>query len=125
MDGAPVEYDPLLLPDIGPALDRLRRAVNEGEIIAVYGDFDVDGVTASAILIEGLRGLGGQVMPYLPDRFSEGYGVNIAAIDKLHGQGVTLIVTADCGTSSVAEVAHALKLGIDTIILDHHTIPTE
>src|SRR5207247_6241097 len=83
MDGAPVEYDPLLLPDIGPALDRLRRAVNEGEIIAVYGDFDVDGVTASAILIEGLRGLGGQVMPYLPDRFSEGYGVNIAAIDKL------------------------------------------
>ncbi|TMB68502.1 MAG: single-stranded-DNA-specific exonuclease RecJ [Chloroflexi bacterium] len=125
MDGVPVEHDPLLLPDIGPALDRLRRAVNEGEIIAVYGDFDVDGVTASTILIEGLRDLGGQVVPYLPDRFSEGYGVNIAAIDSLHAQGVTLIVTADCGTSSIPEVAHARKLGIDTIILDHHTIPPE
>ncbi len=125
MDGTPVEYDPLLLPDIEPALDRLRRAMDEGELIAVYGDFDVDGVTASTILIEGLRGLDGRVEPYLPDRFSEGYGVNIAAIDKLHAQGVTLIVTADCGTSSVAEVAHARKLDIDTIILDHHTIPPE
>jgi single-stranded-DNA-specific exonuclease len=125
MDGAHVEYDPLLLPDIEPALDRLRRAINDGELIAVYGDFDVDGVTASTILIEGLRGLGGRVEPYLPDRFSEGYGVNVAAIDKLNALGVTLIVTADCGTSSVAEVAHARKLGIDTIILDHHTIPPE
>jgi len=125
MDGAPVEYDPLLLPDIEPALGRLRRAVNEGELIAVYGDFDVDGITASTILIEGLRGLGGRVEPYLPDRFSEGYGVNVAAVDKLHALGVTLIVTADCGTSSVAEIAHARKLGIDTIILDHHTIPPE
>src|SRR5207244_2825657 len=106
-------------------LDGLRRAMDEGELTAVYGDFDVDGVTASTILIEGLRGLDGRVEPYLPDRFSEGYGVNIAAIDKLHAQGVSLIVTADCGTSSVAEIEHARKLGIDTIILDHHTIPRE
>jgi single-stranded-DNA-specific exonuclease len=125
MDGAPVEYDPMLLPDIEAALARLRRAIGEGELIAVYGDFDVDGVTASTILVEGLRGLGGRVVPYLPDRFSEGYGVNIEAIDTLHSQGVSLIVTADCGTSSVAEVAHAAKLGVDTIILDHHTIPPE
>jgi len=125
MDGAPVEYDPMLLPDIELALERLRRAINEGELIAIYGDFDVDGITASTILIEGLRGLGGRVEPYLPDRFSEGYGVNIAAIDTLHALGVTLIVTADCGTSSVPEIAHARKLGIDTIILDHHTIPPE
>ena len=111
MDGATVEYDPMLLPDIEPALARLRRAIGEGELIAVYGDFDVDGVTASTILVEGLRGLGGRVVPYLPDRFSEGYGVNIEAIDTLHGQGVSLIVTADCGTSSVDEVAHARKLG--------------
>jgi single-stranded-DNA-specific exonuclease len=124
MDGA-VEYDPLLLPDIEPALFRLRRAIEEGELVAVYGDFDVDGVTASTILVEGLRELGGRVTPYLPDRFSEGYGVNIDAIDALHGQSVSLIVTADCGTSSVAEVAHARKLGVDTIILDHHTIPPE
>ena len=125
MDGAAVEYDPMLLPDIEPALARLRRAIGEGEMIAIYGDFDVDGVTASTILVEGLRELGGRVTPYLPDRFSEGYGVNIEAIDTLHSQGVSLIVTADCGTSSVAEVAHARKLGVDTIILDHHTIPPE
>jgi len=125
MDGAPVEYDPLLLPDIKPALNRLRRALDAGELIAVYGDFDVDGVTASVILMEGLRGLGARVVSYLPDRFTEGYGVNVPAIDKLYADGVTLIVTADCGTGSVAEVAHARKLGIDTIILDHHTIPPE
>jgi single-stranded-DNA-specific exonuclease len=125
MGGAPVEYDPLLLPDIDPALARLRRAIGEGELIAVYGDFDVDGITASVILIEGLQGLGGKVVPYLPDRFSEGYGVNIEAIDALHEQGVRLILTADCGTSSVAEIDHARKLGLDTIVLDHHTIPPE
>jgi len=125
MDATPVDYDPLLLPDIEPALSRLRRAISEGELVAVYGDFDVDGVTASGILIEGLRGLGGRVISYLPDRFSEGYGVNVTAIDTLHGQGVSLIVTADCGTSSVPEVAHARKLGIDTIVLDHHTIPPQ
>jgi single-stranded-DNA-specific exonuclease len=125
MDGAAVEYDPMLLPDIEPALVRLRRAIGEGEMIAVYGDFDVDGVTASTILVEGLRGLGGCVMSYLPDRFSEGYGVNIEAIDSLHQDGVSLMVTADCGTSSVAEIAHARKLNIDAIVLDHHTIPPE
>jgi len=125
MGGAHVEYDPMLLPDIEPALARLRRAIAEGELIAVYGDFDVDGVTASAILIEGLRGVGGQVQAYLPDRFSEGYGLNIAAIDKLHAQGVALILTADCGTSSVREIDHARKLSIDTIVLDHHTIPPQ
>src|SRR6266540_16672 len=125
MDGAPVDYDPLLLPDIEPALSRLRTAISEGELIAVYGDFDVDGVTASVILIEGLRELGGRVFSYLPDRFSEGYGLNTGAIDALHAQAVTLIVTADCGTSSVGEIDHAGKLGIDTIVLDHHTIPPE
>lgn len=125
MDGAPVGYDPLLLPDIEPALARLRRALAEGEFIAVYGDFDVDGVTASVILIEGLRELGGRVIPYLPDRFSEGYGLNTGAIDTLHAQSVSLIVTADCGTSSVREIEHARKLGIDAIILDHHTIPPD
>ncbi len=125
MEDTLVDYDPLLLPDIEPTLGRLRRAISEGELIAVYGDFDVDGITASTILIEGLRALGGRVMPYLPDRFSEGYGLNTGAIDTLRSQGVTLIVTADCGTSSVHEIDHARKLGIDTIVLDHHTIPPE
>ncbi len=123
--GSPVQYDPLLLPDIEPALRRLRRAVLEGELIAVYGDFDVDGVTASAILSEGLRDLGGSVATYIPDRFGEGYGVNVPAIDSLAAKGATLIVTADCGTSSIAEAEHARKLGIDVIIVDHHTVPPQ
>ncbi|MCH7952577.1 MAG: DHH family phosphoesterase, partial [Chloroflexi bacterium] len=116
-------YDALLLPDIEPALDRIVRAIEAGELIAVYGDFDVDGVTASAILIEALGDAGAKVIPYIPDRFSEGYGVNIAAIETLHKKGATLIITVDCGTSSVDEIKRARALGIDTIVLDHHTVP--
>jgi single-stranded-DNA-specific exonuclease len=126
LDGGSFDYDPLLLPDAEVALARLERAVRGAETIAVYGDFDVDGVTASAILIEGLRGLGGTVVPYIPDRFEEGYGLNTAAIDVLAsvpGGGARLIVTADCGTSSVREIDHARSLGLDTIVLDHHTVP--
>src|SRR3990172_10476782 len=123
VENAPPEYDPLLMPDAEVALARFRQAIDEPELIAVYGDFDVDGVTASAILAEALRELGAVVVPYIPDRFTEGYGVNNAAIDSLAGQGVSLIVTADCGTSSVDEVARARSLGIDTIVVDHHTIP--
>jgi single-stranded-DNA-specific exonuclease len=132
LDATPVVHDPSLLPDITPALDRLGRAVREGERVAVYGDFDVDGVTASAILIEGLRGLydetdhrSERVTAYIPDRFSEGYGVNTAAIDSLAKEGVTLIITADCGTSSVVEVEHATRSCIDVIVVDHHTVPPE
>lgn len=117
--------DPLLLPDAEPALERIQLAIHNDELIAVYGDFDVDGVTASAILIEGLRGLGARVEPYLPDRFAEGYGVNNAAIDTLAQQGASLIITADCGTSSIDEIAHATSLGVDTIIADHHTVPPQ
>ena len=125
MEGPPVEHDPLLLPDIEPALGRLRQAVTDGERIAVYGDFDVDGVTASALLVEGLSDLGGDAFAYIPDRFSEGYGLNCAALDRLRGDGAGLVVTADCGTSSVAEVAHARGLGMDVIIVDHHSVPPE
>jgi single-stranded-DNA-specific exonuclease len=125
MSAADVEYDPLLLPDAGAAVVRLGHAISAGERIAVYGDFDVDGVTSSAILIDGLRALGGDAVSYIPDRFTEGYGVNIAAIDRLHAQGVRLIVTADCGTGSLAEIAHAKELGIATIVVDHHTVPPQ
>jgi len=118
-------HDALLLPDIEPALDRIVRAIEAGELIAVYGDFDVDGVTAAAILIEALGEAGAKVVPYIPDRFSEGYGVNSAAIESLHQQGATLVITADCGTSSVAEIEGARSLGVDTIVLDHHTVPPE
>ncbi len=118
-------HDALLLPDIEPALDRIVRAVEGGELIAVYGDFDVDGVTAAAILIEALGEAGAKVIPYIPDRFSEGYGVNSAAIASLHEEGATLIITVDCGTSSVEEIEGARSLGVDTIVLDHHTVPPE
>jgi single-stranded-DNA-specific exonuclease len=125
MDGQGVSYDPLLLPDMEAAVYRLRQAIQRGELIAVYGDFDVDGLTASAILIEGLRTLGGRVISYTPDRFTEGYGVHAAAIDALYSEGVTLVVTADCGTSSVREAQQARRLGIDMIVLDHHSVPPE
>jgi single-stranded-DNA-specific exonuclease len=113
------------LPDIDIAIDRLVRAVRSGEHVAVYGDFDVDGVTSAAQLCEALSALGAAPTPYIPDRFSEGYGLNTAAIEGLHRDGATLLVTADCGTSSIAEVARARALGMDVIILDHHTVPPE
>ena len=125
MEGPPAEYDPMLLPDIEVALSRLEEALRSGERIAVYGDFDVDGVTASALLVEGLSALGGDAFAYIPDRFSEGYGLNCGALDRLRNDGATLLVTADCGTSSIAEVAHARELGMDVLILDHHSVPPE
>src|SRR3990172_4627143 len=124
-EGPPAEYDPLLLPDIEPALSRLREAARSGERVAVNGEFDVDGVTASAVLVEGLGALGADAFAYIPDRFTEGYGVNSGALDRLRAEGAGLVVTADCGTSSIAEVAHARGLGMDVVILDHHSVPLE
>ncbi len=123
MDSHRPDYDPMLLPDAELALERLRAAIRDGETVAVFGDFDVDGVTATAILAEGLGELGARVITYIPDRFSEGYGVNNGALDTLHSRGASLVVTADCGTSSIEEIEHARTLGMDTIVVDHHTVP--
>jgi single-stranded-DNA-specific exonuclease len=123
LDARDPGFDPMLLPDIGIALDRLQGAIATGELIAVYGDFDVDGVTASAILIEALSELGARVVSYLPDRFTEGYGVNETAIELLAARGVSLIITVDCGTTSVDEIALARRLSVDVIVLDHHIVP--
>jgi single-stranded-DNA-specific exonuclease len=117
------DHDPLLLPGMATAVQRVADAIREGELIALYGDFDVDGVTSIAILHEGLGALGARTMPYIPDRFTEGYGLNLGAIRTLAAAGATLLVTADCGISSVAEVAYANELGLDVIILDHHAVP--
>lgn len=119
------QHDPLLLPGMHEAIARTRQAIDAGELIGLFGDFDVDGVTSVAVLSLGLGPLGANTVHYIPERFSEGYGLNTGAIDTLHRQGVTLLITADCGISSVAEVAHANRLGIDVIILDHHTVPDE
>jgi len=117
--------DALLLPDIAPALDRIVRAIEAGELIAIYGDFDVDGVTAAAILIEAFGEAGAKVIPYIPDRFSEGYGLNREALSELRGRGVDLVITADCGITSIAEVDFANEIGLDVVIVDHHSVPAE
>ena len=115
--------DPALMPNLDVAVERLERACAEGETVAVFGDFDVDGLTATTILTEALDDLGARALPYIPDRFSEGYGPNPEAVRRLHAQGASVFVTADCGTSAVAEVDLANELGMDVIVIDHHTVP--
>jgi single-stranded-DNA-specific exonuclease len=119
------EHDPHLLPNVERAVERLSTAIRDSESIAVFGDFDVDGVTAAALLTEALGELGANVTAYIPNRFSEGYGLNVDAITTLREQGASLLLAADCGTSSIEEVEHARRLGMDVIILDHHTVPPE
>jgi single-stranded-DNA-specific exonuclease len=115
--------DPLLLPDMEKTITRLYRALLSGEKIAVYGDFDVDGVTSTALMVQGLTALGGVVMPYIPHRITEGHGLRMAALEELRNQGINLIVTVDCGITDVEEARHAEKLGMTLIITDHHTVP--
>jgi single-stranded-DNA-specific exonuclease len=115
-----LEANPFLLPDISQAVSRTYRAALSHEKIAVYGDFDVDGVAATVILAEALSWLGAQVLPYIPDRVSEGHGLKIAALKKLRDQGVKLVITVDCGVTDVAEVRQAQEMGMDVVITDHH-----
>ncbi len=119
---ARLTHDPFLLPDMREAIDRLRRAVGMGETIAVFGDFDVDGLTGAAIVMTALNELGARVVPYLPDRVSEGHGLNSLAVGSIRAQGVSTMVTVDCGTTSHAEIELAAALGIDTIVTDHHSL---
>ena len=113
-------YDPLRLSGMDRALARLYQAVSQHEKVGVFGDFDVDGVTGSAIIAEGLEPFGISVIPYVPHRTEEGHGLSIAAVEHLVKQDVSLIVTVDCGVTSPDEVAHARQLGADVIITDHH-----
>jgi single-stranded-DNA-specific exonuclease len=115
-----LEGNPFLLPDISQAVNRIYKAVLAREKIAVYGDFDVDGVTAIVILVEGLSRLGAEVIPYIPDRINEGHGLKIAALEKLQAQGVKLVITVDCGVTDIKEVRNGQDMGIDMIITDHH-----
>ena len=117
--------DPLLMPDVLPAVRRISRAVTAGEKMAVFGDYDVDGITSACLLSEYLRHRGADVILYIPDRLKEGYGLNMAAIASLHGQGVTLIITVDCGVTAIEETAFAASLGVDMIITDHHECKAE
>ncbi len=116
----PVDHNPLELSEVEEAVDRIRHAVAHGEQITVFGDYDVDGVAATALLLVGLRSRGASVHHYLPDRFEEGYGLNPSAMEEIAGSGTTLLITVDCGVRSLAEVELANRLRMDVLITDHH-----
>ena len=120
LQGQARRCDPLSFADMQKAVDRIRKAVDAFEPIAIYGDYDADGVTATALLYSYLESCGANVMFYIPERELEGYGMNRQAIDQLHAQGIRLIVTVDNGIASVEETAYANELGIDVVITDHH-----
>jgi single-stranded-DNA-specific exonuclease len=126
---APAEdglHDPRLLPDADAALSRVAQARSRGERVLVYGDFDADGLTGLSIVVLALRSLGLDASPYVPERLGDGHGLSLRAVDRAAAEGRTLIVTADCGTSSGEEIDLARSRGIDVLVTDHHhaaTIP--
>jgi single-stranded-DNA-specific exonuclease len=115
-----VDYDPFLLPDMHQAVSRIYQALLSGEKIVIYGDFDADGITATALLVQGLTALGGDVIPYIPSRSAEGYGLRTSALEKLRQEGAGLVVTVDNGITAFEEVKKAHKLGMDVVVTDHH-----
>ncbi len=117
--------DPMLLKDMDRAVYRVRLALDREELIAVYGDYDVDGITATCLLTQFLTARGGHIIPYIPSRLGEGYGLNPEAVHALSEQGVDLIITVDCGITAVEETALANSLGIDVVITDHHACKEE
>ncbi len=118
-----VSHDAALLPGLEQAVERLKAAVRNQERVAVFGDFDVDGITGTAIMARALTSLGVKVIPYIPHRVEEGHGLNTDAVSYLAAQGATLLVTVDTGVTAFAEVAAAQDMGVDVIITDHHLAP--
>ncbi len=118
-------YDPFLMKGMREAVARIIRAIESGETITVYGDYDADGITSTAILVRFLRLRGAQVDYYIPGRLQEGYGVNNQAIETIAGGGSTLLITVDCGITATAEVEHAKTVGLDVIVTDHHECKDE
>ncbi|NLD50317.1 MAG: single-stranded-DNA-specific exonuclease RecJ, partial [Clostridiaceae bacterium] len=121
-------YKPTLtseFPSIDSAVDIISKAIDGNKKICVYGDYDVDGVTSTAILVECLGIFTGEVVYHVPDRFTEGYGMNEEVIRRLHSEGISLIITCDCGISNINEINTAKELGISVILTDHHTIPAQ
>lgn len=112
--------DPLRLPDMQPAVDRILKAIENGEKIVVYGDYDADGVTSTALLVRFFRSVGAEVEYYIPDRMSEGYGIHILALKKIFKMHAKLLISVDCGITATGEVELAKSMGMDVIITDHH-----
>ena len=119
---APLQLSPLSIADMGKAAERINRAIDGGELICVFGDYDADGVTATALLYSYLETRGANAIRYIPDRLTEGYGLNINAVEALAAKGVTLIVTVDNGVSAIDEAIRAKELGVDLIVTDHHKV---
>lgn len=115
--------DPFLLKGMQASVARLVRAVREGERITLYGDYDVDGVCSTALLALFLQELGLQAGTYIPHRIGEGYGLNLQAVERLAASGTRLLVTLDCGVTSVEEISRARALGVEVLVVDHHTVP--
>lgn len=115
-------HDPYLMPEMGQAVTRIHRAVAEGTPITLYGDYDVDGVTATALLVRVLERLGARVDYFIPNRFNDGYGLHLDCIQELAARGPRLLVSVDCGIRSVEEVAASRELGLEWILTDHHAL---
>ena len=113
-------HDPMRMQGMPAAVERIRRAIGQKEAVAVYGDYDVDGITATCLLTDYLRGKGLRCVGYIPDRNEEGYGLNCAALDSLRADGVTLLITVDCGITAVEEAEYTKRIGMDMIVTDHH-----
>ena len=119
----PLEFrDPFGLIGMRETVTRIRKAVQAGETIVVYGDFDADGVTSTALLVQALLAFGANALPYIPHRIDEGYGLHCDSLDRVATMGAKLVITVDCGIRSPREVAHGASLGMDMIVTDHHSI---
>lgn len=122
-DYTAVKHDPFLLPDMKKAVARLKQAREQGEKIVIYGDYDIDGLSATALLLDAFGKFGFEgVDAFIPNRFVEGYGMTMGAVDKVRDMGADLIVTVDTGSLCHAEIAYATSLGIDTVVTDHHNV---
>ena len=117
-----MRHDPFLLPDMDKAVERLADAKEKGENVVIYGDYDIDGLTASTVLCESFAAFGITARVFIPNRFVEGYGLSAKAIETLANEGAQLIVTVDCGSLSHKEITRANELGVDVIVTDHHSV---
>ncbi len=115
-----LSHSPLLMRDMDKAVERIRRALAEGERMAVFGDYDVDGITATVLLVDYLRSRGAQCLKHIPRRVEDGYGLGCDALRALRDQGVSLVITVDCGITGVEEARYAREIGLDLVITDHH-----
>ncbi len=120
LDSEGALHDPFLFPQMRDVCSRIHAAVSRGEKIFIHGDYDVDGVTSTALLVYVLRALGADVTPHLPNRFNEGYGIAVATVEKIAAAGARLMITVDCGISAREQIVRAGELGVETIVIDHH-----